>query len=259
MDLHRDLFEFNDATWAPDVLRRTITEALGHAIRWGRLLDPAAAALADCLREADRDAVIDLCSGSGDAVTRLSEVCRARGQPVHVTLTDLHPRPENWKRLSRRYEGLSFIQTPVDVLGPLPEVCHGQVVSICNSLHHFSPTTLSAIFRQLLTVARGVFVVEALDGSPGSFAAMAPVGLLGLLAAPVLSPTPSLAQAVLTWGTPLALAASTWDGFVSALRTYSPQQLLEAAGTAEGWRWTSGWYRHSRGWGRGSWLAGVRS
>ena len=33
------LFEFNDASWAPAALRETLTEALSRAIRWGKLTD----------------------------------------------------------------------------------------------------------------------------------------------------------------------------------------------------------------------------
>ena len=252
MERHRRVFEFNDLPWVPAVLRGTIVDALGRPLRWGHLLEGAGPALADCMRRAGTTDLVDLCSGSGEATLQLVSAARRSGAPApRLTLTDLRPRVERWP------ENVQRIETPIDVTRIPPALIEGRVVTICNSFHHFRPTMAASVLRQLCASARGVFIVELLNPSPWSFAAMAPLGLVALLATPALAQRRSLRQMALTWASPVALAMSAWDGVASALRTYRADELHAFAAPIEGWRWQAGTFSHSAGRGHGSWFMGT--
>lgn len=254
------LFEFNDAPWAPAALRSTLVEALSRAIRWGRLLDGLVAPLARCLEQAGTSQVLDLCAGAGGPAAVLSEAMAQRGHDVHFLMSDLYPAVADWEALSRAAPArLGFVAEPVDATDIAPSLGAGRVRVIVNALHHFPPPLARAVLRGVCRDAPGVFIAEGLVRNPLSFAAMGPVGLAALMATPLLSKDHRLARAALTWGSPVALAASAWDGTVSSMRTYQPEELREMVADLPGWTWTSGEYTHSFGLGTGSWFVGTRT
>jgi hypothetical protein len=72
------------------------------------------------------------------------------------------------------------------------------------------------------------------------------VGLLALAATPLLSPRERAPKVLLTWLSPITLAAGTWDGFVSSLRMYSDDELRAlVAPLGDHYRWHHGLYRYS--------------
>ena len=251
------LFEFNDASWAPAVLRDTLVEALSRAIRWGGLLEGLVAPLARCLEAAGTSKVLDLCAGAGGPAAILSDAMAKRGHDVHFLMSDLFPQLAQWEAL--RSERLDFVREPVDATNISPALGAGRVRVIINALHHFPPELARQALLGACEHAPGVFIAEGLVRNPLSFAAMAPVGLAALLATPMLAKDRHLPRALISWLSPVALAASAWDGTVSSMRTYEPSELQEMVAPLEGWTWTSGHYAHSRGFGTGSWFCGTRT
>ncbi len=252
------LFEFNDAAWAPAALRETLVEALSRTLRWGQMLDGLVAPLARCLKSAGTGKILDLCSGAGGPADVLCSAMVKRGHDVNFLMSDLFPAITQWEELITENSRLSFVREPVDAT-QIPEALgKGRVRVIINALHHFPPNVAREVLRGACQDAPGVFIAEGLVRNPLSFAAMAPVGLLALLATPALAYDKRLARAALTWLSPIALAASIWDGTVSSMRTYLPEELREMTDGLEGWTWTSGEYSHSRGLGAGSWFSGTR-
>ena len=251
------LFEFNDAPWAPAVLRDTLVESLSRAIRWGGLLEGLVSPLARCLEAAGTSQVLDLCAGAGGPAAVLSAAMARRGHEVHFLMSDLFPATAQWEAL--RSERLDFVPQPVDATRIPPEVGAGRVRVIINALHHFPPPLARQTLRALCDGAPGVFVAENLVRNPLSFLAMAPVGIAALLATPVLAKDRRLARAALAWLTPVALAASAWDGTVSAMRMHQPEELQEMVADLPGWTWSSGTFAHSAGLGSGTWFSGTRS
>lgn len=254
------LFEFNDARWAPPVLRSTLVEALSRAIRWGGLLDGAIEPLARCLKAAGTSQVLDLCSGAGGPASVLSEAMAQRGHDVHFLMSDLYPAVAAWEPLrAANPSRLDFVAEPIDATAIPAELGAGRARVMSNALHHFPPPLAREIVRGLCRDAPGVFIAEGLVRNPLSFAAMGPMGLAALLATPVLANDRRVARALLTWFSPIALGASAWDGTVSALRTYLPGELHEMVADLDGWTWTSGEFPHSGGVGAGTWFSGVRA
>lgn len=253
------LFEFNDAPWAPVALRETIVEALSNTLRWGHMLDGLVAPLARCLQSAGTTKILDLCSGAGAPADVLCTAMVKRSHDVNFLMSDLFPATDKWEQLTAANRRLSFVREPVDATRIPSELGKGRVRVIINALHHFPPNVAREVLRGACHDAPGVFIAEGLVRNPLSFAAMAPVGLLALLATPALANDKLLQRAALTWFSPIALAAAVWDGTVSSMRTYLPEELREMTWDLDGWTWTSGEYSHSRGLGRGNWFSGARS
>jgi hypothetical protein len=153
----------------------------------------------------------------------------------------------------------SFVREPVDATRIPPQLGEGRVRVIINALHHFPPPLAREVLRGACEGAPAVFISEGLVRNPLSFAAMGPMGFLSLMATPLLAEDRRLARAAMTWLSPISLGASIWDGTISSLRTYRPEELREMTADLEGWTWTSGEYAHSGGVGAGNWFCGTRT
>lgn len=254
------LFEFNDAKWAPAALRETLTEALSRAIRWGKLNEGLVEPLARCLEKAGTSKVLDLCAGAGGPAIVLSEAMAARGHAVHFLMSDLYPSIPHWEAACREHpERLGFVRESVDATALPPGLVEGRVPVIINAQHHFPPPLARSVLRGACEHAPAIFIGETLTRNPLSFAAMGAAGLAGLYSTPFLAKDKRLAKTALTWLSPIALAASVWDGTVSSMRTYLPEELHEMVADLAGWTWSWGEFAHSGGLGVGNWFSGQRA
>lgn len=253
------LFEFNDAAWAPAALRETVVESLSTALRWGRMLDGLVEPFAAFLERTGSIEVLDLCAGAGGPAEVLAEAMERRGRATHFLLSDLFPHVEDWEALQAANPArLGFVREPLDATNIPPGVGAGRARVIINALHHFPPALARAVLHGACKDAPGVFIAEGLVRNPLSFAAMAPVGIAALYASPAMARSHRLGRALFTWLTPIALAVSAWDGTVSSFRCYTEAELRDFVRDVDGFTWEYGEYSHSR-FGRGSWFAGVRA
>ena len=254
------LFEFNDSPWAPVALRETIIESLSRTLAWGRILRPVVPPFRSFLRLTGATEILDLCSGAGGPAAILArEIARAGGAPPHFLMTDLQPRPDVWAKLRAAHPGiLDFVPDSVDATRIPAGLGKGRARVIINAFHHFRPELAAEILRGACEEAPGVFLVEGFERNPLGFAAFAAAGLPALYANPALSARHRLAKALLTWGTPAALAASIWDGVVSTLRVYTEAELRAmAAPLGPEFEWEYGTYDFAPS-GRGYYFRGVR-
>jgi len=250
-------FEVNDTAAAPAALRETIVETLSRALAWGRMLRGLVDPFRDFLAAAGSDDVLDLCAGAGGPAAILrAELARSGAAPT-FTLTDLFPRPDAWAPLVADAGGeLATVDHPVDATRIPAELGAGRVRTVINAFHHFPPALAAAIVADAVRSSRGLFISESFERNPLGFAAFAPTGLAALVANPLLARKDRLVKALLTWATPIALLAGTWDGLVSTLRVYTEDDLRAMADAAPGFRWTYGTYEMPFG-GRGVYFWGV--
>lgn len=256
------LFEFNDLAAAPAALRDTIVEALSRALAWGRMLDGLVAPLRRFLADAGVDEVVDLCAGAGGPAAILArELERAatpEAPPPRLVLTDLYPRAEAWREARARHPGvIDFVAEPVDATRIPAAIGAGRARTVINAFHHFPPAVAAAILADAVASSAGIFVSEPFGRNPLGFLPFAPVGAVALAATPLLSPRARALKAVLTWATPVALLAGTWDGLVSTMRVYTEADVRAMVAPFGGhWRWEFGTYEY-RPRGRGHWFYGV--
>jgi hypothetical protein len=236
----RQLFEFEDLPWLPTALRDLITDVLRDEIVLGRdVYAPVAPVLADVIREQDAAQLIDLCSGAGGPWPRLRGQLAEEGVRVDLILTDRYPN-HGAGRLTVEADGSStYYETePVDATA-VPEQLRG-IRTLFTSFHHFRPERARAILADAQARDEAICVFEFTERRRLPIAltlALAPLGVWAHLAR--RRPVHPLHVALALLPAPLAV---TWDGIVSNLRTYLPEELRDLVADLhrDDYRWISG-------------------
>ncbi|MFP2927465.1 hypothetical protein ACLESO_20160 [Pyxidicoccus sp. 3LG] len=232
------LFEFLDQSWLPQPLRHGVVDYLRIVLDRMRPYDSVAPQLAELLRTAGTDRVVDLCSGAGGPWRTLLPALRAVHGQAEVTLTDLHPAPRQ-----ELPPGANYRDTPVDATR-IPEELTG-VRTIFEGLHHFPPEQARALLAD--AAARGV-PIAAFELTQRS---LPYVLVQTLLVVPLVwGFTPLIRprhwwRLALTYLVPIIPLVILWDGVVSSLRTYAPSDLdkLTTGLGGDGYCWSSGVHR----------------
>lgn len=232
------LFEFLDQPWLPGPLRRGEVDYLRVVLDRLRPYDGMAPRLAELLRAAGTDRVIDLCSGAGGPWRTLLPKLRAVHEEAEVVLTDLHPTP-----VEELPPGMHYRGTPVDATR-VPEELTG-VRTLFEGLHHFPPERARALLADAATRGVPFAAFELTQRSPLSilFQLLLIVPLVWGFT-PLIRPVRGW-RLVLTYLVPIIPLLILWDGVVSSLRTYAPTDLerLTAGLGGDGYRWSSGIHR----------------
>jgi hypothetical protein len=254
----RHLFELNDSPWAPPALREAIIEALSRTLAWGRVLEGLAGPFRQFLHRSGAREVLDLCAGAGGPAAILAAELAKSGRAPRILLTDLQPHPEAWAALRDAHPGvIDFIAEPVNATHIPAWIGPGRARVIINSFHHFPPALAASILRGACRGAPGVFIAEGFERNPLGLLPFALTGVPALLATPIFTPRRRLQKMLLVWATPVALAASAWDGLVSTLRVYTEEELREmVAPFGDDFEWTYGTWDFPGG-GRGYYFYGV--
>lgn len=217
------LIEFHDQTWCPQVLRDCATEYLEFMIRKGRIYDPIGEKLVAAVKRSGATEITDLCSGSGGPWVSLHGAFRDAGVPVQVTLTDLYPNVTAFERVKRE-SGLEIElrDEPVDATNVPAELSGFR--TLFSSFHHFRPEQARAILADAVAAGRGIAIVEGTKRSLSLIVLALILPLFVLLATPFIRPF-RLSRLFFTYLVPLLPLLIWFDGVVSSLRTYSPDEL----------------------------------
>ena len=231
------LVEFTDMPGLPRPLRRWLGDYLRGIVTLTCLFEPAAPHIAGLLRATGGDQVVDLCSGAGGPWPALARpVEAALGRPVKVLLTDLHPDGDTWAWLEASdAAGVSGHpgSVPAD---DVPAALRG-VRTVFDGLHHLQPHAARAVLADAARHGVPLLAAEAVERSA--------LGLAGVLLSPVLvwAVTPflrplSLSRLLFTYLLPLVPLMVLWDGIVSVLRCYRPEELHAlTAGLDDRYEW----------------------
>src|SRR5437899_1363774 len=92
------LFEWEDQTWFPDVIRRNMTDYLRFMITKLGIYDPVVPLLREMLEKTGHKEILDLCSGAGGGLEDLQQKLSAdMHTEIPVTLTDKFPNLDAWR------------------------------------------------------------------------------------------------------------------------------------------------------------------
>ena len=235
------LFEVEDSPKLPGLIRDMMTEYLHWVMDFTGPYDPAAHHIAALLRESGTMRVVDLASGGAGPWPRLlPQVAAALGALPQVTLTDLHPNLGAFARAERSSNGaIRGHAAPVNATA-VPSSLPG-VRTMFTGLHHLSPDQVRTLMRDAAEQRQPLVAFELTQRSvPGVLLMLASV-LLVLVSAPFIQPF-RLERLVLTWLLPILPLFIVWDGVVSALRTYTTDELRAFAADVvrEGYAWEVG-------------------
>jgi hypothetical protein len=235
------LFEFEDFSWFPTTLRNLMTDFLRHSTIKMRLHLPIVDLLQGAMRDARTSKVVDLCSGGGGLLVEIQkELCARGARPESVTFTDKYPNVSALADICAHDPGgLAFEREPIDATA-VPRELDG-IRTMFSAFHHFSPDAACKILSNAVERQRGIAIFEV---SRRSLLGLVPM-LLSPLGTWVMTPgirPLNLWRFIFTYLVPAVPFFIMWDGIVSALRTYTVEEMRDMAASigAETFDWRAG-------------------
>lgn len=231
----RHLIELTDQAWVPAWYRDLLTDFLQTVTVLGNPFQPAVAPLIAALRSLGTRQVVDLCAGAGGPWPHLKpQIDAALGEPTLILLTDFYP----YTGQAQPPAGATFHATPVDARA-VPADLAG-LRTLFAGFHHFRPADAQAILADAVAGRRGIALFEGTQRSPTGLLAILLSPLLVLLVTPRIRPF-RLHRIVFTYLLPIVPLGVLFDGVVSCLRTYTPDELRTMAQAAgPHYRWSIG-------------------
>jgi hypothetical protein len=217
-------FEFEDQAWFPALIREYMTDFLSHMGGWSKIpYQPFTERLAEAMRRTGDQRVVDLCSGGGGpALVIAGDLSERLARPVGVVLTDLYPTPSRLERGATFPSWVELEAQPVDAQD-VPEKLDGFRL-ICNGFHHLKPEQGRACLQDAVQKRRGVALIELTQRSALSIVQIAFGTATQLVVTPFIKPF-RWSRLFYTYVLPIVPLCTLWDGIVSCLRVYDPDEL----------------------------------
>jgi hypothetical protein len=236
------LIELHEQPWFPQFLRNQITDTLQNAMNFFGAYIPVAPLLQSSLDATRNSSIIDMCSGGGGPWLKLSPRLHSNGQAasLQILLTDKYPNLGAFQSASAASENhIAFHATPVDATNVPPELRGFR--TMFTSFHHFQPAEARAILQNAVDSNQGIGIFEITRRAPSAIAWMFLWAFLPLFFTPWIRPF-RWSRLLCTYVLPVIPLVLLFDGIVSCLRTYHPQELREiiAQLTAAEYHWELG-------------------
>jgi hypothetical protein len=227
----RQLVEIEDLPWCPRAVRDGGTDWLAFMANSTNAFAPAAPLVRRAMEAVGTSRVLDLCSGGGGPWLTLEREL-ARSGPAAVELSDLYPNAAALRdacvrsggRVNFRPESIDATNVPADLPG---------VRTMFNAFHHFPPEAASAILADAVAKRRAIAIFEGVHRRAIGFGAM-PLQLPAiLLLTPFVRPF-RWSRLFFTYALPMIPLLVLFDGTVSFLRLYLPDELRELVASVPG-------------------------
>jgi hypothetical protein len=221
------LIELHEQPWFPSFLRDEITDTLQIAMNFFRAYSAAAPLLLKVLDATHSKNIVDMCSGGGGPWLDLSPRLQRNGQAgsLQILLTDKYPNLGAFQSASAASQNhIAFHSAPVDAAN-VPPGLHG-VRTMFTSFHHFRPEEARAVLQNAVDAKQGIGIFEVTRRAPSTIALMLLWAILPFLFTPWIRPF-RWSRLFYTYVIPIIPLVLLFDGVVSCLRTYRPQELRE--------------------------------
>ncbi len=220
--------ELHEQTWYPAFLRKIFQRGLGHSLTITNTFDRFTGPFGQFLEQTRSRAILDLCSGSGDAARavwkEIFESLEPDRRPT-LWLSDLFPNLEAYERLRAEHPGaIEFLAAPVDALQPPKDA--PRVRTLFNCFHHFRPEQARQILADATENADGIAIFEVTRNHWKNH-------LVTVLVLPFASAFLTsfllrpfrLSHVLFSFLLPVIPFTAAFDGLFSNLRTYSVEEL----------------------------------
>jgi len=236
--------ELHEQPWFPPSLRADVTDALQFGFNLLHAYAPTApllqslidspgnqtnAAQSSTRQSSATQSIVDMCSGGGGPWLDLAGQLRCRdtrnSAGVQVWLTDKYPNLEAFRRVSASSgQHITFYPEPVDAM-KVPAALKG-LRTMFTSFHHFPPQDARAILQNAVDAGESIGIFEATKRNPSTIGLIFAGILLMFLHTPRIRPF-RWSRLLWTYLIPVIPLVLLFDGVVSCLRTYRPQELRE--------------------------------
>jgi hypothetical protein len=284
-------YEINDQSWFPQYLREKVQSCLTLAWTFRapplQKVSPAQLVAGTLYRTLNRHVTdytyVDFCAGAGGPTpfiekdlnaqlsTQVSGQAALAGVPstdnhgVQFVLTDIHPHIPDWTIASKKSANLSFVSEPVDATNAPTDLVGRdgkKIFRLYNlAFHHFDDKLGSNILRNTLETADGFAIFELQERTVSSLLTVFAMGLLFFAITPFYF-WRSPGHLFFTYIIPIIPFVLVFDGYVSSLRTRSPeevQKLMKDCGAdLDGWTVKHGAEQHTWPTGYMTWLIGTK-
>lgn len=189
--------------------------------------------------------MIDFCAGGGGPTPSIERAVNAdsssssskKKKPTQFVLTDLHPHVADWTLAAAASPNVRFAAQPVDAsAADTARILQGaygvdseslRVMRLFNlSFHHFDDPLAKAILKDAVESSDGFGIFELQDRSLSSFVTTLFFGLSIMVSAPYYAfKWRSFMTLVFTYLIPVLPFVLVFDGWVSMLRTRTPEEL----------------------------------
>lgn len=224
-----NLFEFTDLPWYPQAFRRIQTDYLQFVASLGSGHKNLIPLFKKAMQHASTTDIVDLCSGGSGPWMRLQEAFKQAGLSVNIKLTDKYPNPEAIQKwAAHSVQGIEYLAEPVDALN-VPSHLKG-MRTLFEGFHHFKPQDARSILLDAAEKRVAIGIFEASLKEPWGLILLLLSPLTTLLGYVFMTPfvTPrTFSRFLWTYFVPVVPLATCWDGVISMLRVYSPQELKE--------------------------------
>jgi hypothetical protein len=245
--------EIHEQPWFPSSLRDEITDALQFGFNLLKAYAPIAPLLQSAVDSTRSRSIVDLCSGGGGPWLELSRKLQSgkfEGDPpaLHVWLTDKYPNIgaiQNVRTASGNH--ITFYPGSVEAM-KVPDELKG-FRTMFTSLHHFLPEEARAILQNAVDAGEGIGIFEITRRAPSTISLTLAWALMLFVCTPWIRPF-RWSRLLWTYLVPIIPLVLLFDGVVSCLRTYRPQELRELVAklNASEYQWEIG--EHSRATGK---------
>lgn len=240
----RRLIELHEQPWLPSFLRDEVTDALHFGLNLLGAYAPIAPLLQKALDSTGSRSIVDMCSGGGGPWPELYREMPRVERSLHIWLTDKYPSGRASENVNSGSENhVRFYPNPVDAMS-VPRELSG-FRTIFTSFHHFSPDEARAVLQDAVDARQGIGVFEITKRAPTAIGMMFLWSLLMFVCTPAIRPF-RWSRLFWTYLIPVIPFVLLFDGVVSCLRTYQPQELrsiIEELNAKE-YQWEAG--EHSR-------------
>jgi len=245
--------ELHEQPWFPSSLRDDVTDALQFGFNLLKAYEPIAPLLQSVIDSTGNapdhpQSIVDMCSDGGgpwlDLCRKLrcgsGEPAAASSAELQIWLTDKYPNLEAFRSISASSDHqIHYYPEPVDAMN-VPRALKG-LRTMFTSFHHFSPEDARAILQDAVDAGESIGIFEITKRGPLTIGVIFVGILLMFLHTPRIRPF-RWSRLVWTYLIPIIPLVLLFDGIVSCLRTYRPQELREMVDrlTACEYRWETG-------------------
>jgi hypothetical protein len=217
--------ELHEQPWFPNTLRSEVTDVLQFGSEALKTYSSIAPLLGRALAASGSRTVVDLCSGSGGPWLDLSQKLDGHAAGIHILLTDKFPVVAGQGNLkASSISGVQFYEKSVDATEVPAELTGFR--TMFTSFHHFPPPEARAILQNAVDAGQGIGIFEVTRRSGFAIATMFVWCLSPVIFTPFLRPF-RWSRLLWTYVLPVIPLVLLFDGVVSCLRSYRPQELRE--------------------------------
>lgn len=221
--------ELHEQPWVPTSIRDEITDALQFGLNLFKAYAPVAPLLQRVLDSMGNWSVVDMCSGGGGPWLELSRNLQSRkpegdAPGLLIWLTDKYPNLGTFQDVRASENRMAYYPDSVDAM-KVPSELKG-FRTMFTSFHHFSPAETHAILQNAVDVGEGIGIFEITRRAPLTIGLMFAWALMPFVYTPWIRPF-RWSRLLWTYLIPIIPLVFLFDGVVSCLRTYRPEELRE--------------------------------